>query len=74
MVTLDLDFSNVLRFPPEPTAGIVVLRPSGRPTLAALNALAGQMVRALAMESGTGRLWVVEPGRVRVHQVPEEKE
>lgn len=73
-MTLDLDFSNVLRFPPEPTAGIVVLRPSGRPTLAALNALAGQMVRALAMESVTGRLWVVEPGRVRVHQVPEEKE
>ncbi|MGH7307221.1 MAG: hypothetical protein ACREK6_00845 [Candidatus Rokuibacteriota bacterium] len=73
-MTEDLDFGNVLRFPPEPTAGIVVLRPSARPTLAALNTLAGQRVRALAMEPVTGRLWVVEPGRIRVHQVPAEKE
>lgn len=27
LVTVDLDFSNVLRFPPEQTAGSVVLRP-----------------------------------------------
>lgn len=28
LVTLDLDFSNVLRFPPGPGAGIAVLRPN----------------------------------------------
>lgn len=31
LVTLDLDFSNPFRFPPEATAGIVVLRVSDRP-------------------------------------------
>ncbi|MCL4545806.1 MAG: DUF5615 family PIN-like protein [Chloroflexi bacterium] len=36
LVTLDLDFSNVLRFPPGPTAGIAVLRPSGEITLSLL--------------------------------------
>jgi len=74
LVTLDLDFSNVLRFPPESTAGLAVLRPAGRATLAALNALARQIVQALSTESITGRLWIVEPGRIRIHEFPGEKE
>ncbi len=39
LITLDLDFANPFRFPPEPTEGIVVVRPprrsyrpSGRPS------------------------------------------
>jgi predicted nuclease of predicted toxin-antitoxin system len=74
LVTLDLDFANVFRFPPEPTAGIGVLRPSGKPTLQALHAVTRQLVSALVRESINGRLWIVEPGRVRIHQQPEEKE
>lgn len=35
LVTVDLDFSNVLRFPPAPAAGIAVLRPGGKATLEA---------------------------------------
>ena len=70
LVTLDLDFSNVLRFPPEQTEGLAVLRPAGKPTLAALGRLAGQLVEALSRESVAGRLWIIEPGRIRVHESP----
>jgi predicted nuclease of predicted toxin-antitoxin system len=71
LVTLDLDFGNVLRFPPEKTAGLVVLRPAGKPSLAALGYLAGQLVEVLSHESVAGRLWVIEPGRMRIHESPE---
>lgn len=74
LVSLDLDFSNVLRFPPDPTAGLAVLRPAGRPTLAALSSLAHRLVQALSIESITGRLWIVEPDRIRIHESAGEKE
>jgi len=74
LVTLDLDFSNVLRFPPQPTAGLAVLRPGGQPTLAALHALAQRLVQALSIEPIASRLWVVEPGRIRIHESSGEKE
>jgi hypothetical protein len=70
-VTLDLDFGNVLRFPPEQTAGLAVLRPAGKPTLAALKRLAEQLIEALSRESVSGCLWIVEPGRIRIHESPE---
>jgi hypothetical protein len=37
LITLDLDFSNPFRFPPEDTAGIIVVRPP-RPILPAIRA------------------------------------
>ncbi len=73
LVSLDLDFSNVLRFPPDPTAGLAVLRPAGRPTLGALKALAHRLVQALSIESITGRLWIVETDRIRIHESSEQK-
>lgn len=71
LVTLDLDFSNVLRFPPETTAGIAVLRPPGKTVLRVLATLARQLVKALEKERLDGRLWIVEPERIRIHQAAE---
>lgn len=68
LITLDLDFSNVLRFPPEPTAGIVVLRPDNKAIINTITALARQLVTGLKQENLSGRLWIVETGRIRVHQ------
>ncbi|MEW6353532.1 MAG: DUF5615 family PIN-like protein [Pseudomonadota bacterium] len=68
LVTLDLDFGNVLRFPPEPTAGIVVLRPDNKATISTITALARQLVVGLKQENLSGRLWIIETGRIRVHQ------
>jgi len=66
LLTLDLDFAQVLTYPPARYPGIVVLR-HPRPTLAGLLSLVRQVVALLGEESPAGSLWIVEPGRVRVH-------
>lgn len=71
LVTLDLDFGNVLRFPPETTAGIAVLRPPGKTVLRVLATLTRQLVKALDKERLDGRLWIVELERIRIHQTAE---
>lgn len=65
-MTLDLDFSNPLQFPPEKYAGIVVLRlpkqPSGEDIIDCLKTLIA------AVSVGTdlaGSLRIVSKGRVR---------
>ena len=70
LVSLDLDFSNILRFPPEGTPGLVVLRGPNQlfPTM---RILVETLIDALARESPAGRLWIVEPGRLRIHEETE---
>lgn len=68
LLTLDMDFADILRFPPHRAPGIAVLRVPGNPSLRLLEALVGGLLRLLAVEPIRGRLWIVEPGRVRVHE------
>lgn len=65
LVTLDLDFSNPLRFPPGPTQGIVVVRPP-RQTVPAIRATLVSALPDLRRQWVAGRLWIVEPGRIRI--------
>jgi len=67
LITLDLDFADVLRFPPRQAAEIAVLRPPRTASLAVLTGLVQSLLAALRHETIAGRLWVVEAGRVRVH-------
>jgi hypothetical protein len=73
LITADLDFAQLLDFPPENFAGIIVLR-HPRPTLAGMQALIEQVVLAVAKELLSGRLWIVEPGRIRIHLPAAENE
>ena len=66
LVTLDLDFSSPIRFPPAETAGIVVVRPR-RPVLPLIRATLAAAIPGLTSHSLEGRLWIVEPGRIRVY-------
>jgi predicted nuclease of predicted toxin-antitoxin system len=68
LVTMDQDFANVLIFPPEETAGIAVIRPPGRATPALLEKLISGLLDAIEKKLIKGRLWIVEPGRIREHQ------
>jgi predicted nuclease of predicted toxin-antitoxin system len=65
LVTLDLDFSNPLRFPPADTAGIAVLRPSSPITQVELRRCCRTLAAGLAQEDITGQLWTVEAFRIR---------
>lgn len=68
LITLDHDFGQVMRFPPEVSHGLVILE---LPSRASLQALLDRLRDFLAvLDAGPlgNELWIVEPGRVRVHQ------
>jgi predicted nuclease of predicted toxin-antitoxin system len=67
LITADLDFAQILDYPPEKYAGLIILR-HPHPTLAGMARLIRQIVAALPNESPVGRLWIVEPGRIRIHE------
>jgi len=69
LVTLDLDFANVLRYPPESGSGVIVLRGQDD-LLPTLRILTRTLVGALSTANPTGQLWIVEAGRVRIHESP----
>lgn len=66
LVTLDLDFANPIRFPPDIGPGIVILR-VGRPTLRALQTMVERVLPAATAPQLSGNLWIVEPDRLRVY-------
>ena len=68
LITLDHDFGHVLRFPPEHSAGIVVLETAPRAQSDAILARTRDLIGALSKRPLGNELWIVEPGRVRVHQ------
>lgn len=67
LVTLDLDFSNVLRFPPGLSSGIVVLRGPKNPSLTDLEDMVNRLFDGLVKHRLERQLWIVEQHRIRVH-------
>lgn len=74
LVTLDFDFSHVLRFPPEQSAGIVILSAHGRMTAGVMAHCLDQLIMGLEEHPLHGRLWIIEPGRLRIHAISDEQE
>jgi predicted nuclease of predicted toxin-antitoxin system len=68
LVTLDLDFAEVTRFPPAEASGVVILRVSRNPSVTVLEQLIRQFLQALNQMSVERKLWIVEIGRIRIHQ------
>jgi hypothetical protein len=65
IVTLDTDFMDVRRFPPDKYAGILVLRPH-RQTVPRILALTGRLMILLGSEPLLGKLWIIDEWRVRI--------
>jgi predicted nuclease of predicted toxin-antitoxin system len=70
LLSLDLDFSNILVYPPPRYAGLIVLR-LHKPGQRAVLSLLRRVVPHLETESVEGRLWIVDEHRIRVRQVGE---
>jgi predicted nuclease of predicted toxin-antitoxin system len=70
LITLDMDFANPFRFPPEPLEGIVVVSPP-RQILPAIRATLVSVLGELKTRPLKGMLWIVEPGRIRVYDALE---
>jgi hypothetical protein len=67
LVTLDRDFGEVLRYPPETTPGIAILACQGRLSPSSIRARLKELATLLEVHPIDGRLWIVEPGRLRIH-------
>jgi hypothetical protein len=67
---MDLDYSNPLRFPVTGTPGIIILRPP-RPLISLIRLLFGALPSLLRQTTPAGRLWIVEPARLRIHEPSE---
>jgi predicted nuclease of predicted toxin-antitoxin system len=68
LFTIDLDFADIRAYPPSEQSGIVVLRAT-TPSRAAVLGLLQAAIPVLATEWAEHRLWIVEPGRVRIRSV-----
>jgi predicted nuclease of predicted toxin-antitoxin system len=67
LVTLDVDFSDLREYPPSEYPGIWVLRGPSQGIELVLALLRGAL-EVLAAESPSNRLWIIEAGRVRIHE------
>ena len=67
LITLDLDFANAVLYPPSETAGLIVLRGPNQ-LFITMRLLFATLVQALETESPQRRLWIIELGRLRIHQ------
>ena len=68
LVTLDMDFSNPLRFKPSDYSGIAVLRLPSKPTPQDMRDAIQTLIARLTQADITGRLWIVQRGKVREYQ------
>lgn len=68
IVTLDHDFGQTLRFPPEDVAGIVVIECKGTVTPSFISSRLKELVALLRTRPIDHELWIVEPGRVRIRE------
>jgi predicted nuclease of predicted toxin-antitoxin system len=67
LVTFDLDFSDIRVYPAASHAGIWILRPHTQSVENTL-ALLRSALLVLETEPTRGRLWIIEPERVRIRE------
>lgn len=67
LITLDLDFSNPIEYPPHLYAGIVVLRLPANPKNQDIFDCLNTFICASPSESLTGKLWIVSKNRIRIY-------
>jgi len=68
LITFDKDFCNFLRFPSEPTKGIIVVRPNRQISADSIEIIVAQIIQLLQEKDPTGCLWVLEPGKLRIRK------
>ncbi|HLN28849.1 MAG TPA: DUF5615 family PIN-like protein [Gemmataceae bacterium] len=68
LVTLDRDFTNVLLYPPEATAGVAVVRLGRRASRQLLASVLESFLTACENQLIRGKLWILEPARIREHR------
>jgi predicted nuclease of predicted toxin-antitoxin system len=66
LITLDLDFANILAYPPAEFTGIIVLRLANQAHVTVETTIR-HMLESVSREPVEGTLWIVEEHRIRIH-------
>ena len=69
LITLDHDFGNLIRFPPPDETGTIILEMAPSVSFPLLLDLARLVANELGRRFPRGRLWIVQPGRIRETRV-----
>jgi predicted nuclease of predicted toxin-antitoxin system len=67
LMTLDLDFADIRRYPPSETPGILVYRVLPQDKVRPLECL-HKIIPRMEQESPAHRLWIVEQDRIRIRE------
>jgi predicted nuclease of predicted toxin-antitoxin system len=67
LVTFDLDFADIRRYPPATHSGVWVLRPATQSVGSTISLLRGALA-TLDREPVSQHLWIVEPERIRIRK------
>ena len=67
LITLDLDFSNILRFPPYDSPGIIILRPQKYFDISQILMLLNNLIRTCITPEPAGSIWIIESDKIRIH-------
>ncbi len=68
LVTLDLDFSDIIRFPPNPSPGIAILRPRKKFSNHIIQVLVQQLMIYAESNDIKNQLWIVEENKIRIRR------
>lgn len=68
LVTLDMDFANILRFPAENTPGIIVIRPNRSISINTMSEMLNLLLKALQENDPAECLWILEPHQLRIRK------
>lgn len=68
IVTFDLDFANIIRYPADKTQGIIVCRLRRKINLEDIRTLCKTLVKIISENDLAGNLFIIEEGKVRVRK------
>ncbi len=66
LITFDTDFCNILRFPADNSAGIIVIRPHRNITLTDMRQFTLQIIQILEERDPTNCLWILDSHKLRI--------
>jgi predicted nuclease of predicted toxin-antitoxin system len=72
LITLDLDFANIIRYPSAPTPGIVLVRSGMKINLKKIAFICERLAHIVVSNDTQGKLFIAEDTRIRIRR-PDER-
>ena len=71
LITFDLDFANIIRYPASETNGVIIVRSKKKINLEEITHICHKLVQLLLQNDLKGKLFIVEDTKIRVRKTEE---